>query len=117
MSELIVVKTVNSVVVTAQPTATVEVVKTVNAISAASPGPQGPAGPQGLPGAAGGSVYEHTQSVASNNWVINHNVGRKVAVILFDDDGTVVQSDIEHGTVNQATVTWSQPTTGSALII
>lgn len=95
----------------------VAVTQVVNGLDLTAPGPQGPPGPSGPAGAAGGSVFEHVQSVASNNWVINHNVGRRVAVILFDDDGNVVQSDIEHGTVNQATVTWSSPTTGSALVI
>lgn len=95
----------------------IEIVKVVQAVEVTAPGPQGPAGPQGLPGAAGGTVYVHEQAVASSTWVINHNVGRKVAVTLFDDDGNVVQSDIEHGSTNQATVTWSSPTTGSALVV
>lgn len=107
MSEVTVVLEVNEVAIT----------KVEQEVGLTSPGPQGPPGPQGTPGAAGGSVYIHTQSVASATWVINHNVGRKVAITLYDDGGNVVQSDIEHGTVNQATVTWSSPTTGSALII
>jgi len=107
VSEITIVLDVNEVVVE-KPTTVLELT---------APGPQGPAGPQGLPGAAGGTVFIHNQTVASATWVINHNVGRKVAVVLFDDDGNVIQSDIEHGTTNQATVTWSQPTTGSALVV
>lgn len=95
----------------------VEVTKVSSGLTLAAAGPQGIQGPQGLPGAAGGSVYLHTQDVASATWVINHNVGRPVAVVLYDDDGFVVQSDIEHGTINQATVTWSSPTTGTALVL
>lgn len=91
--------------------------KAVTELVVASSGPQGPRGPQGLPGASGGTVYLHTQSVASASWVINHNIGRAVAVILYDSDGNVVQSDIEHGSVNQATVTWNSPTVGSALVL
>jgi hypothetical protein len=93
------------------------VVKSENDLILQSPGPQGPRGIQGLPGAAGGSAFIHEQTIASASWVINHNIGRLVAVILFDDDGNVVQSDVEHGTINQATVTWSSPTTGSALVL
>ncbi len=95
----------------------VEVVKLVQTVEVTAPGPQGPPGPTGLPGAAGGTVYVHEQSLASATWVINHNVGRKVSITLFDDDGNVIQSDIEHGSINQATVTWSSPTTGSALVV
>jgi hypothetical protein len=107
VSEVTVVLEVNEVSVT----------KVSQEVGLTSPGPQGPPGPQGTPGAAGGSVYIHSQSIASATWVINHSVGRKVSITLFDDDGNVVQSDIEHGTINQATVTWSQPTTGSALVV
>lgn len=95
----------------------VEVTKVSSGLTLTAAGPQGIQGPQGLPGAAGGSVYVHTQDVASSTWVINHNVGRAVAVVLYDDGGNVVQSDIEHGTINQATVTWSSPTTGTALVL
>jgi hypothetical protein len=95
----------------------VTVVRPATSLTLNAPGPQGPRGPSGLPGAAGGTVYLHEQTTPSATWIINHNVGRRVAVILFDDDGNVVQSDIENGTDNQATVTWSQPTTGSALVL
>lgn len=79
-------------------------------------GPEGPQGPQGAPGAPGGAAYEFFQGVPSATWVINHNLGRKVNVALFDAAGAVVISDIEHGSLNQATVTWSSPVTGSAYI-
>ena len=107
MSEVTVVLEVNEVSIT----------KASTTLELNAPGPQGPRGPQGLPGAAGGTVYVHEQGVPSATWVINHNVGRAVAVVLFDADGNVVQSDIEHGSTNQATVTWSSPTTGTALVL
>lgn len=113
MSDPIVVSEVTVVVEANE----VEVVRPSSTLVLNAPGPQGPRGPAGLPGAAGGTVYLHEQTVPSASWVINHNIGRRVAVILFDDDGNVVWSDIEHGTDNQATVTWSQPTTGQALIL
>lgn len=91
--------------------------KSASPITISSSGPQGPTGPQGLPGAAGGTVYVHNQTTPAATWIIDHNVGRKVSVTLYDDSGNVVITDIQHGTVNQATVTWSSPTTGSALIV
>ena len=107
MSEVTIVQQVNEVSVT----------KLSTTLELTAPGPQGPIGPQGLAGAAGGSAFVYNQDVPMATWVINHNIGRPVAVILFDEDGNVVQSDIEHGTVNQATVTWSSPTLGSALVL
>lgn len=110
MTEVTIVQQINEVAVT----------KRDFALDVTAPGPQGPSGldgERGPAGAAGGSVFLFAQEVASSTWVINHNVGRAVAVVLFDDDGNVVQSDIEHGTSNQATVTWSSPTTGTALVI
>lgn len=91
--------------------------KAVTELVVASSGPQGPRGPQGLPGASGGTVYLHTQSVASSTWTINHNIGRPVVVTLFDEFGEVVFTDITHGTTNTATVTWSSPAIGSAIVL
>lgn len=81
-------------------------------------GPQGPQGIQGEPGADGvGQPYVHTQSVASASWVIGHNFGRKVSVTLLDDNDVVVHADVQHGTLNQTTITFPVPTTGTAVII
>ncbi|MGW0682879.1 hypothetical protein ACWD2L_05895 [Streptomyces sp. NPDC002754] len=89
---------------------------TVELTSPGPQGPEGPQGPQGAPGAPGGAAYEFSQGVPSATWVINHNLGRKVNVSLFDATGALVISDVEHGSLNQATVTWSSPVTGSAYI-
>lgn len=106
MSELTVVREDASLVV----------VKTNSDLVLQSPGPQGPAGPQGSPGAPGGSAFEHTQSVASTSWVLDHNLGRKVHVSIFTDDGELVFADVTHGSINQTTITFLTPTTGSAVI-
>lgn len=95
----------------------VEIFRLVQGIEIVSPGPQGPAGPAGPAGAAGGASFDFVQDVPSSTWVINHNIGRAVSITLYDESGGVVYSDIEHGTVNQATVTWSSPTIGSALVL
>lgn len=100
-----------------EPDIVVIVQKKDTGVVVAAPGPQGARGPVGPAGAPGGSVYEFTQSTPSATWVINHNIGRRVSVTLFNDVGDVLMSDIEHGSLNQATVTWSSPTTGSALVV
>lgn len=115
MSEITVVLEVSEVAVIKQDF-DLDLVQLVQSVGLTSPGPQGPRGPAGPAGAAGGSVYEHVQSAPSSVWVITHNLGRKVHVSLFGDEGEVILSDVEHGSVNQATVTWSSPTTGSAVV-
>jgi hypothetical protein len=88
----------------------ITIVQQVSSIEVAAAGPQGPTG---LPG---GTYYEHVQSPASATWVIDHNLGRKVHVSVFDTSGRLVLTDVEHGTADQATVTWATPTAGSAVI-
>jgi hypothetical protein len=92
------------------------VVKSENDLILQSPGPQGPRGPQGPAGTPGGSAFEYTASSPSLSWVLDHDLGRKVHVSVFDDDGNLVFADVEHGSVNQTTITFSVPTTGSAVI-
>lgn len=90
-------------------------------VTVAPPGPTsvtvlpvaGPTGPQGAPG---GSYFVHTQSSPSATWIIDHNLGRKVHVTLFDPLSTVIHADIDHGTPNQTTITFPSPVTGSAVI-
>lgn len=71
-------------------------------------------GPQGPPGVAGG--FEYTRSVAASNWIIDHNLGRKVHVSIFADDASLVYADVVHGSINQTTISFPVPTTGSAII-
>ncbi len=101
------------VVVTSPGEYPVTVVRDNTIVAVTAPGPQGPSGPQGPPG---GSAYVHTQTSPAATWIINHNLGRKVHVTLFDPAETVVHADIDHGTINQTTITWASPATGSAVL-
>lgn len=74
---------------------------------AGAPGPTGP---------PGGSYYVHTQLAPASTWIIDHDLGKKVHVTIFDAFGIVIHADIAHGTTNQATVTFPDPTVGSAVI-
>ena len=106
----------NNVVVVTRVVNSLTVAPIAPRVGVASPGPQGVPGATGPAGAPGGSFFEHVQSVASASWVINHNQGRKVHVSVFDDTGHLIGADVEHGSLNQTTVTWAQPVTGSAVI-
>lgn len=95
---------------------TVVVVREPVVVTVAAPGPQGPQGPAGAPGAPGGSYFTHTQSTPAATWIIDHNLAKKVHVTIFNPAGTVIHADIDHGTTNQATITFPSPVTGSAVI-
>lgn len=85
-------------------------------VAVTAPGPQGPQGAQGPAGAPGGSAYVHTQAAPSASWVIDHNLGRKVHVSVVTDLGRLVFADVEHGSLNQTTVTFPGPVTGAAIL-
>lgn len=76
----------------------------------------GPKGDQGDPGTPGGSYFVHVQATPAATWIINHNLAKKVHVTLFDTSDVVFHADLEHGSINQVTVTFPGPTVGSAFI-
>lgn len=100
----------------------VVVVREPTVVQVTAPGPQGTSGPIGPPGPpgpsgpSGGSYFAHTQSIPAATWVIDHGLAKQVHVTIFDPLNTVIYADIDHGTVNQATITFPSPVTGSAVI-
>lgn len=83
------------------------------------PGPEGPAGPMGLrgppgePGVSAGN-YHHQQDSASATWTINHNLGFKPRIILFDQTGRHIYGELSYPTENRVVVTYGTPVAGSA---
>lgn len=71
---------------------------------------QGPQGPQG----PAGTSYTHTQSASASTWIVTHNLNKKVHVSIFDDTGELIYADVDHGSLNQTTITFSSPMTGTA---
>jgi hypothetical protein len=96
------------VVVTAS-RAPVRVVTRAPAVAVVASGPQGPAGP---PGAA--LDYEHVQSAASAEWIVNHNLGVEPAVSVLSAGGVEVLAQIVHVSVNQFRVYFASPQAGRA---
>jgi hypothetical protein len=76
----------------------------VNTITATTVGPQGPSG----------AGYLHQQTSPSTTWVINHNLGFRPAVELFDSGSQEIDGDVAHPSVNQAIITLSPATAGTA---
>jgi hypothetical protein len=74
-------------------------------------------GPPGPPGAGGGTAYVHNQDSASFVWTINHNLGYKPSVELFDSGSQEFNADVSHPTVNQTVVNLTVPTSGFARLL
>lgn len=74
-------------------------------------------GTQGAPGIPGGAFLDYVRSVPAASWVIDHNFGYRVHVTLLDDAGLYVLAEVlQQAPFNQVTVTFPDPTTGSAHI-
>jgi len=54
----------------------------------------GPPGPQGPPGTS--FTYTHSQDVASDIWVVEHNLGKFPSATIVDSGGTAVYGDIKY---------------------
>lgn len=81
---------------------------------AGPPGPQGdpgPAGPQG-PAGSGGLRNEHIQTVSSDTWVFNHNLGVYPTVDVLNSAGAKVDAGVQHTSVNQVVVSVKPANTG-----
>lgn len=62
--------------------------------------------------------YTHTQTTPSDEWVINHNLNRVVAVYTMDLDGEEMSAYVRQdmATLNSVTIQFSEPVTGVAYI-
>ena len=95
----------NTVTVTDSGSDTVVVtVPVTSTVTATTAGPQGPAD----------AGYLHQQTSASTTWTINHNLGFRPAVELFDSGSQEIEGDVSHPSINQAIITVNPATAGSA---
>ncbi|MEB3277210.1 MAG: hypothetical protein VKM92_09625 [Cyanobacteriota bacterium] len=59
-------------------------------------------------------TYIHTQSTAANTWTINHNLGFKPSVELFDSGSQEIDGHVVHTSNNQVVVTLTKAISGFA---
>jgi len=78
------------------------------------PGIPGPAGPGGTGGIA---AYVHQQSTPATVWTINHNLGFRPSVELYNSGMQEIDADIAHPSINQTVVTFNPATAGLARLI
>lgn len=77
-------------------------------------GNPGPEGPPGDPGPQGQS-YEHSQSVAAATWTVDHNLGHRPVVQVFDLTWVEIIAAVENVTINQTIITFNSARAGFAL--
>lgn len=83
------------------------------AVSVILAGPVGPIGPVGPAGPATGN-YEHIQTVLSTSWVVNHDLGFKPNVSVFDTSGVSIEANVIYHTINQVEIQFLTPRAGTA---
>lgn len=63
------------------------------------------------------AAYTHDQPSPDFTWTINHNLGYRPSVELFDSGSQEFDAEVSHPTVNQAVVTLTIATSGFARLI
>lgn len=61
--------------------------------------------------------YHHVQGIAASTWNINHGLGRKPSVTIFDDLGEEIYGTIIHTGLNNLSINFSQSLIGEAYLI
>ncbi len=69
-----------------------------------------------VPGGGSDKTYRHVQSVASSNWTVTHNLGKRASVIVVDTAGDAVQGSIHYVSDDQVTLAFSAAFAGEAYI-
>ena len=62
------------------------------------------------------ATYIFEQAVASNTWVVTHNLGRFPSVVVQDSAGTQFLAPVYYNSANQLTISMNGATTGKAYL-
>lgn len=65
---------------------------------------------------SGDKHYTHTQSSATDQWVITHNLNKHPAVAVVDSGGNVVITEVRYDSANQLTVLFNAAESGKAYL-
>jgi len=66
---------------------------------------------------AASAAYVHNQVLVSSTWTINHNLGYRPSVELFDAGSQEFDAEVSHPTVNQTVVSLTIATSGFARLL
>ena len=62
----------------------------------------------------GDKNFVYTQNVASDEWIVNHNLAKYPSVTVVDSGLTMVNGEVEYNDINQVTIRFRSPFTGKA---
>lgn len=97
----------NTVVVTENGSTTVVTVPVTSTVTAITAGPQGAQGPVG-------AGFDFNQAISAATWTINHNLGYKPSVDVYDSGSQQIQAEVSHTSVNQTVILLTAPIAGFA---
>ena len=63
---------------------------------------------------SGDAHYTHTQSNATDQWIITHNLNKHPAVSVVDDGGNVLITEVRYDSANRLTVLFNGAASGKA---
>jgi hypothetical protein len=108
MTSVVVTTAAASVVVTEGGSSTVVTAPRVTqSVAVITEGPQGPKGDAG-------AGYIYTQQSPASTWTINHLLGFKPSVDIYDSGSQQIAADVSHPSLNQSVILFTAPTAGFA---
>ena len=60
-------------------------------------------------------TYLHEQAIAMSTWTVNHNLGKYPSCQVMKTTGHVIGCGIQHTSVNQTVLSFSEPFAGRAI--
>lgn len=86
-------------------------------------GPEGPKGDRGERGIDGGAIqgtgdlhYIHIQSLASDTWAVEHNLGKYPSVTVLDSALSQVEGDVNYTDNSSLTIQFTAAFSGTATL-
>jgi hypothetical protein len=86
---------------------------TVTVVARAERGEKGERGPAG----ASGGGYYHVQSIPAATWEIEHGLGFRPAVAVYDSAGNACEGGVAHPTPNRIVLTFSAAFAGTCRLV
>lgn len=70
-----------------------------------------------VPSSGGGTAFVYTQSSVANIWTINHNLGFKPIVQVYNSGSQLILASVSHTSNNQTVINLTTPISGYARLI
>lgn len=75
------------------------------------------ANPVNNTGGGGGPPFTYTQIIATDLWIVNHNLGYYPDVRVYNFQNQLIECDIHQVSINQTRLSFNQPFAGFTNLI